>query len=178
VEAALAARGERGPAIRVGYGDDAHAFGPGSPLALGGIVIEGAPRLHGHSDGDVALHAVCDALLGAAGLGDLGALFPAGTATPAGIASRELVLACREKVLAAGFAPVSIDVTVIGSRPRLGGHLGEMAWAIAMLLALPPEQVSVKASTGNLAGFEGAGRGIGARAVAVLAPALRGGATS
>jgi 2-C-methyl-D-erythritol 4-phosphate cytidylyltransferase/2-C-methyl-D-erythritol 2,4-cyclodiphosphate synthase len=178
VEAAPAARGERGPAIRVGYGDDAHAFGPGSPLALGGIVIEGAPRLHGHSDGDVALHAVCDALLGAAGLGDLGALFPAGTATPAGIASRELVLACREKVLAAGFAPVSIDVTVIGSRPRLGGHLGEMAWAIAMLLALPPEQVSVKASTGNLAGFEGAGRGIGARAVAVLAPALRGGATS
>jgi 2-C-methyl-D-erythritol 4-phosphate cytidylyltransferase/2-C-methyl-D-erythritol 2,4-cyclodiphosphate synthase len=170
VEAALAS-GAGGPPIRVGYGDDSHAFGPGSPLALGGIVIHGAPRLHGHSDGDVALHAVCDALLGAARLGDLGSLFPAGPTTPPGMASRELVLACREQVLAAGLVPLSIDVTLVGSRPRLGGRLGEMAAAIAALLGLPPDRVSVKASTGNLAGFEGAGRGIGARAVAVLGSA-------
>jgi 2-C-methyl-D-erythritol 4-phosphate cytidylyltransferase/2-C-methyl-D-erythritol 2,4-cyclodiphosphate synthase len=87
------------------------------------------------------------------------------------MASRELVLACREKVLAAGFVPLSIDVTLVGSRPRLGERLGEMAVAIAALLRLTPDRVSVKASTGNLAGFEGAGRGIGARAVAVLGSA-------
>ena len=77
-------------------------------------MIEGAPRLHGHSDGDVALHAVCDALLGAAGLGDLGRLFPAGPATPAGIASTEMLAACLARVVAAGYAPVAIDVTLVG----------------------------------------------------------------
>lgn len=173
VEAALAARGvvAAGPAgLRVGFGDDGHPFGPGAPLALGGIAIDGAPRLHGHSDGDVALHAVCDALLGAAGLGDLGGLFPAGPATPAGIASRELVAACLARVREAGYTPTSIDLTVVAARPRLGGRLAEMAAAIAALLALPVDRVNVKASTGNLAGFEGAGRGISARAVAVVTP--------
>jgi 2-C-methyl-D-erythritol 4-phosphate cytidylyltransferase/2-C-methyl-D-erythritol 2,4-cyclodiphosphate synthase len=171
VEAALVARGDIAPispAVRVGFGDDGHPFGPGSPLTLGGIVIEGAPRLHGHSDGDVALHAVCDALLGAAGLGDLGSHFPAGPATPAGISSRELLTTCVARVRAAGFAPVSIDLTVIGARPRLGSRLDAMAAAVAGLVGLPVDRVSVKASTGNLAGFEGAGRGITARAVAVL----------
>lgn len=173
VEAELTARGRvpMGPAgVRVGLGDDGHPFGPGAPLALGGIVIDGVPRLHGHSDGDVALHAVCDALLGAAGLGDLGGLFPAGPATPVGIASRELVATCLKRVRAAGYAPQSVDLTVIAARPRLGGRLGEMTAAIAGLLALPAERVNVKASTGNLAGFEGAGRGITARAVVVISP--------
>jgi 2-C-methyl-D-erythritol 4-phosphate cytidylyltransferase / 2-C-methyl-D-erythritol 2,4-cyclodiphosphate synthase len=171
VEAALVARGELAPAapsVRVGFGDDGHAFGPGGPLALGGVVIEGAPALHGHSDGDVALHAVCEALLGAAGLGDLGRHFPAGAATPAGISSRELLATCVARVRAAGFAPESIDVTVIAARPRLAGRLDEMAAAVAGLVGLPIDRVNVKASTGNLAGFEGAGRGIGARAVAVI----------
>jgi 2-C-methyl-D-erythritol 2,4-cyclodiphosphate synthase len=154
----------------VGFGDDGHPFGPGAPLALGGIAIDGAPRLHGHSDGDVALHAVCDALLGAAGLGDLGGLFPAGPATPAGIASRELVAACLARVREAGYTPTSVDLTIVAARPRLGAHLGSMATAIAELLALPVDRVNVKASTGNLAGFEGAGRGISARAVAVVGP--------
>ncbi len=174
VEAALVARGDLAPvapAIRVGLGDDSHLFGPGGPLVLGGLPIEGAPRLHGHSDGDVVLHAVCDALLGATGLGDLGRLFPAGAATPAGIASRDLLAACVERVRAAGYAPVSIDLTLIGARPRLAGRLDDMAASIAGLVGLPAGSVNVKASTGNLAGFEGAGRGITARAVAVVAAA-------
>ena len=179
VEAALIARGAIAPAlpaVRVGFGDDLHPFGPGGPLALGGVVIEGAPALHGHSDGDVALHAVCDALLGAAGLGDLGRHFPPGAATPAGISSRDLLTTCVERVRTAGFAPVSIDVTVVASRPRLAGRLDEMTAAVAGLVGLPVDQVNVKASTGNLAGFEGAGRGIAARAVAVIVAVPRRGA--
>ena len=173
VEAALVARGAMAAAPlvpRVGFGDDGHAFGPGAPLTLGGLVIHGAPRLHGHSDGDVALHAVCEALLGAAGLGDLGRLFPVGPATPAGIASTEMLAACLARVAAAGYAPVAIDVTLVGARPRLAGHLDAMAAAIAARVGLAADRVNVKASSGNLAGFEGAGRGISARAVAVVVP--------
>ncbi len=164
----IAASAPAVPKVRVGIGDDAHTFGPGFPLALGGIAIDAAPRLHGHSDGDVALHAVCDALLGAAGLGDLGRIFAPGPSTPAGIASRELVAECLRLVRAAGFAPLSVDVTIIGARPRLAARLPAMRGAIAGLLSLPVDRVNVKASTGNLAGWEGAGRGISARAVAVL----------
>jgi 2-C-methyl-D-erythritol 4-phosphate cytidylyltransferase/2-C-methyl-D-erythritol 2,4-cyclodiphosphate synthase len=173
VEAALIARGDVAAAAlvpRVGFGDDGHPFGPGAPLALGGLLIDGAPRLHGHSDGDVALHAVCEALLGAAGLGDLGRLFPAGPSTPAGIASTEMLSACLARVAASGYAPVAIDVTLIGARPRLAGYLDAMAAAIAARVGLAADRVNVKASSGNLAGFEGAGRGISARAVAVVAP--------
>ena len=167
----IAAASPVAPAVRVGIGEDGHPFGPGSPLALGGIVIDAAPRLHGHSDGDVALHAVCDALLGAAGLGDLGRIFPPGPSTPAGIASRELVAECLRQVRAAGLAPLSVDVTIIGARPRLAAWLPEMRDAIAGLLALSADRVNIKASTGNLAGWEGAGRGISARAVAVVGEA-------
>ncbi len=159
---------------RVGFGEDSHPFGRGGPLALGGTTIVGAPRLHGHSDGDVVLHAVCDALLGAAGLGDLGRLFPAGPTTPSGVASRELLAACLARVRAAGFVPRGLDVTVVGARPRLGGRLETMAAAIAELAALPPGSVNVKASSGNLLGPEGAGRAISARAVAVLEPSRSG----
>ncbi len=172
-EAVLVARGDLAsllPASRVGFGDDNHYFGPGTPLALGGVVFEGAPRLHGHSDGDVALHAVCDALLGAAGLGDLGRLFPPGPATPAGIASTEMLRSCLARVIAAGYAPVAIDLTLVGARPRLTGRLDAMAGSIADLVGIATDRVNVKASSGNLAGFEGAGRGISARAVAVVAP--------
>jgi 2-C-methyl-D-erythritol 4-phosphate cytidylyltransferase/2-C-methyl-D-erythritol 2,4-cyclodiphosphate synthase len=167
----IAAASPVAPAVRVGIGEDGHPFGPGSPLALGGIAIDAAPRLHGHSDGDVALHAVCDALLGAAGLGDLGRIFPPGPSTPAGIASRDLVAECLRQVRAAGLAPLSVDVTIIGARPRLAAWLPEMRDAIAGLLALSADRVNIKASTGNLAGWEGAGRGISARAVAVVGEA-------
>ena len=164
VEAAL-----NGRSTRAGIGHDSHPFGPGSPLMLGGIEIAGAPRLHGHSDGDVILHAVADALLGASALGDLGRLFPADSRTPRGIASSELVRAVLDRVLGAGWRPVSIDVTVIAARPRLGGHLDAMVRAIGELLELDRSAVNVKASSGNLDGADGAGRSISAVAIATVA---------
>jgi 2-C-methyl-D-erythritol 4-phosphate cytidylyltransferase/2-C-methyl-D-erythritol 2,4-cyclodiphosphate synthase len=162
----------RAPAeqLLVGLGEDSHPFGPGEPLRLGGLSLSGAPRLHGHSDGDVALHAIGTALLGVAGLGDLGRLFPAGPDTQAGIASTELLIEVRRRVVAAGLAPRWVDLTITGSRPRLADRLPAMAAAIAALLEIPVAQVSVKASTGNLAGMEGAGRGISARAIVIVGP--------
>ena len=145
--------------------------GPGAPLALGGIVIEGAPRLYGHSDGDVVLHALADALLGAAGLGDLGRLFPADGRTPRGIASTELLAEVRGRVEAAGWRPAAVDLTIVAARPRLAEHLEPMRDAIAALLGLDRDAVNVKASSGNLDGSEGAGRGISALVVATLAVA-------
>jgi 2-C-methyl-D-erythritol 4-phosphate cytidylyltransferase/2-C-methyl-D-erythritol 2,4-cyclodiphosphate synthase len=161
----LLTRAHGGP---TGIGHDQHPFGPGEPLVLGGIRIEGAPRLHGHSDGDVALHAVCDALLGASGLGDLGRLFPAGPSTPAGIASSELVADVRRRLTDAGWTVAGIDLTIVAARPRLVGHLEAMGVAIAGLLGVDPGAVNVKASSGNLAGDEGAGRSISAVAIASL----------
>jgi 2-C-methyl-D-erythritol 4-phosphate cytidylyltransferase/2-C-methyl-D-erythritol 2,4-cyclodiphosphate synthase len=164
VRQALAGTGS----MRLGFGQDSHPFGPGAPLRLGGIAFDGAPRLTGHSDGDVALHAVADALLGGAALGDLGRHFPATEATPAGIASTELLAAVAARVADSGYRPASIDLTITGARPRLGARLDDMRDAIASILALEPGQVSVKASTGNLIGPEGAGRSMTAHAVAVL----------
>jgi 2-C-methyl-D-erythritol 4-phosphate cytidylyltransferase/2-C-methyl-D-erythritol 2,4-cyclodiphosphate synthase len=154
--------------VRVGFGHDSHPFGPGTPLRLGGIEIPGAPRLAGHSDGDVALHAVADALLGAAGLGDLGRLFPSDARTPAGIDSTALLREVVGRLAADGLAPATVDVTVIGARPRLSSRLEAMRSAIAATLELDPALVSVKASSGNLSGDEGAGRSIAARAIATL----------
>ncbi len=156
------------PGRRIGFGDDAHPFGPGAPLALGGIEHAGAPRLHGHSDGDVVLHAVADALLGAAGLGDLGRLFPADARTPRGIASAALVEEVVARLTAAGYRPAGLDVTIVAARPRLGPRLDDIRDRIAELLGLDRSDVNVKASTGNLAGFDGAGRGISARAIATI----------
>jgi 2-C-methyl-D-erythritol 4-phosphate cytidylyltransferase/2-C-methyl-D-erythritol 2,4-cyclodiphosphate synthase len=153
---------------RVGFGHDSHPFGPGSPLRLGGIEIPGAPRLWGHSDGDVALHAIADALLGAAGLGDLGRLFPADASTPRGIASDELLREVVARLAHAGLAPATVDLVIIGARPRLGARLDTMHSAISTLLGVDAAAVNVKASSGNLAGDEGAGRSISARAVATL----------
>lgn len=155
-------------AMRTGIGHDSHPFGPGLGLALGGVVIAAAPRLHGHSDGDVAVHAVCDALLGAAGLGDLGRVFPAGPDTPAGIAGRDVLVEVRRRVEAEGWRASGVDVTIVAARPRLGAHLDAMRRSIAELLDLEPGAVNVKASTGNLDGPEGAGRSISALAIATL----------
>ena len=155
---------------RVGSGVDSHPFGPGTPLALGGIEIAGAARLHGHSDGDVALHAIADALLGAAGLGDLGRMFPADGSTPAGVASRELLASVVTSIAAAGYRPVAVYVTIVAARPRLGDRLDAMRDAIAEILGLSRGVVNVKASTGNLDGSEGAGRSISAVALATLEP--------
>jgi 2-C-methyl-D-erythritol 2,4-cyclodiphosphate synthase len=156
--------------VRVGLGSDSHPFGPGTGLALGGLEIEGAPRLHGHSDGDVLLHAICDALLGAAGLGDLGRIFPAGPETPRGIASAELLAEVLGRIRSAGFAPGRVDATITAARPRLAARLPGMGERVADLLGLEPGAVNLKASTGNLAGSEGAGRGIAATAIVTLVP--------
>ncbi|MEA2606224.1 MAG: 2-C-methyl-D-erythritol 4-phosphate cytidylyltransferase [Chloroflexota bacterium] len=154
--------------IRVGFGTDSHPFGPAMSLALGGLVVDGAPRLHGHSDGDVLLHAIADALLGAAGLGDLGRLFPAGPETPVGIASTELIAEVMRGVTAAGYVVANLDCTIVAGRPRLGPLLPSMGARIAGLLAIEPTVVNIKASSGNLDGMEGAGRGISANAIVVL----------
>ena len=158
---------------RVGLGTDSHPFGPGEPLVLGGLRFEGVPRLTGHSDGDAALHAVADALLGAAGLGDLGGLFPADSRTPAGIDSRILLGGVAEKVRASGWRAVNVDMTIVAARPKLGSLLPSMAAGIASILGMDPATVNVKASTGNLEGPEGAGRSISASAVVWLAPLAR-----
>ncbi len=168
-EALLAARGGSGVRIRVGHGADEHPFGPGTGLALGGIVIDGAPRLRGHSDGDAALHALADALLGAAALGDLGRMFPAGDASTRGIASGVMLGAVVQRLADEGWRPTSADVTIRAARPRLGGvRLDAMRVAIAAALGLSEQDVQVKASSGNLIGFEGSGRGVAATAVATV----------
>jgi 2-C-methyl-D-erythritol 4-phosphate cytidylyltransferase/2-C-methyl-D-erythritol 2,4-cyclodiphosphate synthase len=163
-------RSDEAPAVRVGIGRDSHPFGPGSPLVLGGLEIEGAPRLNGHSDGDVALHAIADGILGAAGLGDLGRLFPAGAETPRGIASAKLLAEVVRRTAAVGLGVSTLDMTIVAARPRLADRLDAIKGRVAELLAIDPSFVSIKASTGNLAGMEGAGRGISAEAVVILVP--------
>jgi 2-C-methyl-D-erythritol 4-phosphate cytidylyltransferase/2-C-methyl-D-erythritol 2,4-cyclodiphosphate synthase len=151
---------------RVGFGTDSHPFGPEMGLRLGGIEIADAPRLAGHSDGDVALHAICDALLGVAGLPDLGRTFPASDPATRGIAGADLVREAVRLAAASGWMPVSVDVTLLGARPRLGAkRLDAMRDAISSLLNLDEGAVAVKASTGNLSGDEGAGRVIAATAI-------------
>ena len=144
--------------------------GPGWDCALGGIEIADAPRLLGHSDGDVALHAISDALLGAAGLADLGRIFPASDPATRGIAGARLIRDVRQRLGGAGWVPASVDLTVVGARPRLGGaRLDAMREMIAGLLGLEESAVAVKASSGNLSGDEGAGRTIAATAVVSVA---------
>jgi 2-C-methyl-D-erythritol 4-phosphate cytidylyltransferase/2-C-methyl-D-erythritol 2,4-cyclodiphosphate synthase len=157
-----------GSTRRTGIGHDAHPFGPGEPLRLGGVEIAGAPRLHGHSDGDVVLHAVADALLGAAGLGDLGRLYPADASTPVGVDSRELLQGVVARLAEAGWRPAGLDLTIVAARPRLGGHLDSMRDAVAGALGLSTEAVNIKASTGNLDGADGAGRSISTLALATI----------
>lgn len=154
--------------LLIGLARDRHPFGPGEPLALGGVEIPG-PRLFGHSDGDAALHAVAGALLAAAGLGDLGRLFPADDRTPAGIESGEIVRSVVGRLADAGYHPVSVELAIEGSRPRLGARLDDMRAAIAGLTGVDPSRAVVTASTGNLGGDTGAGRAIEAVAVAAVA---------
>jgi 2-C-methyl-D-erythritol 2,4-cyclodiphosphate synthase len=156
------------PEVRTGIGPDRHPFGPGEPLRLGGVDLEGAPALHGHSDGDVVLHAVADGLLGAAALGDLGRLAPADARTPRGVDSAALLGLALARLADAGWAPVAVDMTIVGARPRLGGHLDAIVDRIANLLGLERAAVSVKASTGNLEGPDGAGRSISAQAIVTI----------
>lgn len=155
-----------GSESRVGLGHDAHGFGPELGLWLGGIQIEAAPRLYGHSDGDVVLHAIATAILSASGNGDLGRLFPPTDHRTNGIASSDLLREAVAKANESGWAVESAQVAVVGARPRLGSQrLDAMAANIADLLAVSRDSVAINASTGNLAGDEGAGRVITATAL-------------
>lgn len=166
LEVARALAESRAGRPRLGTGRDSHPFGPADGLRLAGVDIPEAPRLLGHSDGDAAVHAVCDALLAAVGLGDLGRLFPAGDPATRGIDSRTLLAEVVDRVAGLGWRPASLDLTILGARPRLGGaRLERMREALSALLGLPPERVSVQAASGNLAGEEGAGRVISATAL-------------
>ncbi|MEO8469991.1 MAG: 2-C-methyl-D-erythritol 2,4-cyclodiphosphate synthase [Chloroflexota bacterium] len=160
----VAARDDR----RIGTGTDSHPFGPGAPLRLGGLEFPGVPRLHGHSDGDVVLHATADALLGAAVLGDLGRMFPADHRTPKGMPSEDLLRSVVSRLAGEGWTVEALDLTIVGARPKLAGRLDEMQVAIAALIGTPRARVSVKASTGNLEGATGAGRVISATATASI----------
>lgn len=161
--------------VRVGQGLDVHAFSddPARPLVLGGVRIPEGPGLAGHSDGDVVLHALADALLGAAALGDLGACF--GTARPehAGASSRVFVAGALERVRAAGWEVGNADLTVLGQRPRLAAQRAALVASIADLLGVPAAAVSVKATTTDRLGFTGRGEGLACLAVVLLESAPR-----
>ena len=154
--------------MRVGSGFDAHAFAEGRRLVLGGVEIAHSAGLAGHSDADVLVHAIIDALLGAAALGDIGALFPPSDAQWAGASSLDLLARAYEVVRAHGHAVVNIDGTVIAEEPRLAGHVQAMRQAIAAALAIDVPQVSVKATTSDGMGFTGRGEGIAAFATVLL----------
>lgn len=153
---------------RVGIGYDIHRLAPDRRLVLGGVAIEHPTGLLGHSDGDVLLHAVMDALLGAGGLGDLGRHFPSDDPSYAGASSLGLLRRVASLVEGAGLIVASIDATVIAEAPRLGPLLDEMRAAIAGALAIDPGRVSVKATTNDGLGVIGTGEAIAAMAVALL----------
>ena len=155
--------------MRIGTGYDAHAFDDARLLVLGGVTIPGAPGLAGRSDADVVSHAVIDALLGAAALGDLGDHFPA-QAVPDGVSSLDLLSRTRSLLAAAGFRVVNIDVTAIIQNVRVGPHRDEMRSRIAAALGIDRDAVSVKATTTDRLGFSGRGEGAEAIAVALLEP--------
>ncbi len=154
--------------IRVGSGIDVHAFGPGDHVMLGGVRI---PHTHGvvaHSDGDVILHALCDALLGAAGLGDIGMHFPDSDPHWRGVASAGFVEAVMRLLRDAGWRCVNADVSLLAQAPRIGMHRDAIRGCIAALLALEPDAVNVKATTTETLGFIGRVEGLAAQATVLV----------
>lgn len=154
---------------RTGFGQDSHQFGRSDGLWLGGLLIEDAPRLHGHSDGDCALHALTTALLSAIGAGDIGRLYPAGSEATAGLASVDMLAGALSHLARAGWRPASAGVSIVGARPHLGAaRLDQLRERIAAVLEVDAEAVSVTASTGNLSGAEGKGLAISATALVTV----------
>lgn len=154
--------------MRIGIGYDVHPFDPNRALVIGGVRIEGTWGLRGHSDADVLLHAIGDACLGAAALGDLGEHFPDSDPTWRGAPSAVLLARILELVRAKGLVPGNVDATVIAERPRLSPFRQAMRERIAELMALPLDRVSVKASTNNGLGSIGRVEGVAAMAVVLL----------
>lgn len=156
--------------MRIGQGFDAHALKAGRKLVIGGVTIPHAKGLDGHSDADVLLHAVCDALLGAAALGDIGRQFPDSDPAYKGIDSRRLLRETAGLLALNGWRVVNLDATVIAQAPRLTPHIPAMIANIAADLGVPEGDVSIKAKTTEKLGFPGRGEGIAAEAVALIAP--------
>ncbi len=162
------AGGSADDALRWGTGFDGHALVAGGGLRLGGIDVPFGMRLEGHSDGDVLLHAIASAILGAAGLGDLGTHFPSSSPEWTGADSRIIVRKAAEMAAATGWVIDYLDATIVAQRPRLGPYLVEMASGIAETLDIDPDRVSVKATSTDHVGAIGQGEGIAAQAVATL----------
>jgi len=161
--------GNRWPRSGIGY--DVHAFAPGRRLVLGGVEIAHERGLDGHSDADVLLHAIADALLGAAALGDIGAHFPPTEPRWKDVNSRQILAHVVGLLRSAGYAPHNVDATVIAEAPRIGPHAAAMREVIAGCLGVPIADVGLKATTNEGMGFVGRGEGIAALAVVTIVPA-------
>jgi len=154
--------------MRVGHGYDAHRFAEGRRLVLGGVDVPGERGLAAHSDGDVAIHALCDALLGAAALGDLGKNFPDTSAEYENIQSRILLRSVATRLAEYGYKIMNVDLTIVAEAPRLAPYIEQMRENLAGDLRIDVSDVSVKATTTEGMGFTGRGEGIAAHAVALL----------
>ena len=154
--------------MRIGQGFDVHALATGRRLVIGGVEIPYAKGLAGHSDADVLLHAICDALLGAAALGDIGMHFPDSSPEYRGADSRVLLREVAKKIGAQGFRIVNIDATIIAQEPRMAPHVPKMIGNIATDLGVKPAQINIKATTTEGLGYTGRGEGIAAQAIALL----------
>jgi 2-C-methyl-D-erythritol 2,4-cyclodiphosphate synthase len=157
--------------LRIGLGVDAHAFSDGVPLVLGGVAIESPRGLAGHSDGDVIAHALIDALLGGAGLGDIGSLFPPGEAEWEGASSLDLLRRAAAQEPEAGWELVNADCVLIGEEPRFAPLREQMRERLAKAVGADAEQINVRATTTDKLGFTGRGQGLAAQAVALVKPA-------
>jgi 2-C-methyl-D-erythritol 2,4-cyclodiphosphate synthase len=159
--------------IRIGHGYDVHQLVAGRDLILGGVKIPHGKGLHGHSDADVLIHAICDACLGAAGLGDIGQHFPDTDALYKNIDSRKLLRKVKEAIAERGWKIANVDSTIVAQAPRVASHLPQMIQNIAADLDIPQESVNIKATTTEKLGFAGRGEGIAAHAVVLLEHAVR-----
>ncbi len=154
--------------LRIGQGYDAHKFKEGDHIVIGGVTIPYEKGMAAHSDGDVALHALCDALLGAAALGDIGKHFPDTDVAFKGIDSRILLRDVRAKLAGLSYSVLNVDVTIIAQAPKMAPHIPQMRENIASDMGLALDAVNVKATTTEKMGFEGRGEGISSMAVALL----------
>ena len=154
--------------MRIGHGYDAHRLCPGRKLILGGVEIPYILGLDGHSDADVLVHSIMDALLGAAGLGDIGRLFPDTDPRYRGISSLILLQTVREAIASRGCTVGNVDATILAQKPRLAPYIPEMVEKVARTLEISPEQVNIKATTEEHLGFTGREEGIAAHAVCLL----------
>ena len=154
--------------MRIGHGYDVHRLTPGRALILGGVTVPFDRGLLGHSDADVLTHAVMDALLGAAGLGDIGKWFPDTDEAYAGASSMKLLGAVMEQLHKRGFTVGNVDATILAQKPKLAGFIPEMRRNLALAMGVPQERVNIKATTEESLGFTGRGEGMAAHAVCLL----------